>query len=916
MLVRLVTICGALATGTAGADDRDARARAILEARCLACHDAEKHKGGLDLSRRESALTGGEGGPAIEPGDPGASLLVERIEAGEMPPEVPLEPAEIAALRDWVAGGAPYASDRPLVAAPRRAGPDWWSLQPIGRPEPPKVVRGDWVRNPIDAFILAGLEAKGLAPAPEADRRTLIRRLSFDLIGLPPSPEEIDAFLSDENPDAYERLVDRLLASPHYGERWGRHWLDVVRFAESHGYETNVLRENAWPYRDYVIRAFNDDVPLARFAAEQLAGDALPDADFLARTATGFLVGGAHDVVTNQTEEGALRQRADDLDDMIAATSVAFLGLSAQCARCHDHKFDPIAQRDYTAIAATFAGVRHAERAVDVPDAPERRQRAESATIEVAALERRIDDLETPADPSTDAPLRTAVVATRNVERFAPIVARFVRFTAMATGEGYEPCLDELEVYGPADPARNLAAAGVGGVSSASTTYAGSDLHKLEHLNDGRHGNGRSWISAEPGRGWAAVELPAPAAIDRVVWGRDREAKFADRLAIAYRIEVAAEPGDWQIVAGSNDRAPAGTPPAEPTPERAALAAQIAALRAAIAANGPTQMVYAGTFEPPGPTRRLERGDVLRPAEEVGPGAIAAVGPPLAIDPTAPESGRRLALARWIGDPANPLPPRVAANRAWQHHFGRGIVATPGDLGFQGARPTHPELLDWLGRAFLDAGGRLKPLHRLIVTSAAYRQSSRPDPAGLAADRDAAHLWRMPPRRLEAEAIRDAMLAVAGTLDRRAGGPGYTLWQKNTNYVVVFNLLDDPGPESRRRMVYQFRPRGQPDPTFAAFDCPDGALVAPRRNRSTTPQQALDLMHGRFVVARSAELADRLRREAGPDPAAQADRAFLLAFGRPPTPPERDGAIGLIRDHGAEALARALYNASEFIYVP
>ena len=342
------------------------RVRPLLVESCLTCHSGEKPKGKLDLTRQATALKGGENGPAIVPGKPDDSLMVEKVESGEMPPEHPLDREQAKAFRSWIAAGGHYEGE-PLVAAPRRAGKDWWSLQPIRRPLIPVVKNKAWVRNPIDAFILESLESHELVPAPEADKIALIRRVSFDLIGLPPTPVEVDQFLKDASPTAYETLVDHLLASPRYGERWGRHWLDVVRFGESHGYEMNTLRPNAWPYRDYVIRAFNNDTPLPQFALEHFAGDVLPKADLLTQSATGFLVGGVHDMVGNATIEGKKQQRADDLDDMITAAGSAFLGLTINCARCHDHKFDPIAQSDYYALQAVFSGVQHSDRGIEAP---------------------------------------------------------------------------------------------------------------------------------------------------------------------------------------------------------------------------------------------------------------------------------------------------------------------------------------------------------------------------------------------------------------------------------------------------------------------------------------------------------------------------------------------------------------------
>ncbi len=894
----------------------------ILTGKCLACHASDKKKGGLDLSRRALALTGGERGEAIVAGKPDESLLLELLSDGQMPPKNPLKPEQVAAFRSWIEAGAPYESE-PLTA--RRAGPDWWSLQPIRRPEVPSPSQPGWVRNPIDAFILAKLDEHGLKPSSEVDRATYIRRVTFDLTGLPPTPEQIRAFVNDASPDAYETLVDALLASPRYGERWGRHWLDVVRFAESHGYETNQLRPNAWPYRDYVIRAFNEDTPFARFVEEQLAGDARTGGDWLTEAATGFLVGGTHDVVGNQTIEGMRQQRADDLDDIITATGTAFLGLTVNCARCHDHKFDPIGQEDYYGLQAVFAGVQHADREVPAPDAERRREAAAALRSELARIDRELDTLEPLARADLGAPGRPGVNPRRNVDRFEPVAARFVRFTVQATNNGIEPCIDELEIWSSGGEPRNVALAEGGAKPSASSTYPNSDIHRLEHINDGQYGNSRSWISAVPGKGWVGIELPETTVIDRIVWGRDREERYQDRVPTEYYIEVATEPGQWRVVASSADRAAfqaeamsneLAAQSTEPTERRRRLLDQRKALGERLAELSPTMRVYAGTFSAPGPTHLLTRGDPMQQGKEVPPSALRALGPRLVLETDTPERERRLALARWIADPTNPLPARVMVNRLWHYHFGQGIVNTPSDFGFNGDRPSHPELLDWLASEFLAGGGRLKPIHRLIVLSSTYRQSSRMVEHAMTVDQENRLLWRMNPRRLEAEAIRDAMLWVSGALDLRMGGPGYNLWEKNTNYVVVFTPKNKLGPDEFRRMVYQFKPRSQQDPTFGAFDCPDGGLVAPRRNVSTTALQSLNLLNSRFVIDQAARFAERLRQEAGEDVRAQVRSAFALAFGREPTPVELEKAAELIREHGASSLCRALFNANEFLYVP
>jgi mono/diheme cytochrome c family protein len=934
-------------------------ATAILTAHCLTCHGPDQKKGGLDLSRRATALEGGKSGVVLVPGSPDESVLVDKITDGEMPPKKALAPEQVETLRAWVQGGANYPSE--LLAVPR-AGPDWWSLQPIRPVVVPALTGADsgWARNPIDAFVLARQRAGGMQPAPQSDRQALIRRVTFDLTGLPPSPEAIDQFVADPDPRAYESLVERLLTSPHYGERWGRHWLDVVRFGESEGYETNLPRANAWPFRDYVIRAFNRDTPFPQFVLEQLAGDLLKQPenhspgdgakasgisdgdDWLSEAATGFLVGGAHDVVGNQTVEGMLQQRADDLDDMITAMGTTFLGLTIQCARCHDHKFDPITQKDYYGLQAILAGVNHAERTVAAPDSEARRRRASILEAELAAIDWRLDATEPLAHPGEDQPNRPMVNPRRNVDRFAPISASMIRLTILATNNQIEPCLDEVEVYEAATPGgpppRNVAAAGAGAVATASSEYPGAAIHKIAHLNDGQTGNSHSWISKVPGKGTITLVWPKPVTIDRVVWGRDRQEAYRDRLPTEYYIEAALEPTRWQVVASSLDRVPyasqakppttaarslgAGlaTPP-EPGPkvspsERASLLEHQSQIRARLAGLSTTMKVYAGTFSQPGKSYLLVRGDPAKKGPEVPPAGVAALKPALSLDPQSPEISRRGALARWIADPANPLPARVMVNRIWHYHFGRGIVATPSDFGFNGAPPSHPELLDWLAAAYIQGGWRLKPIHRLIVTSATYRQSSRLEEKAHALDRDNRLVWRMMPRRLEAESIRDAILAASGKLDRRMGGPGYNVWEKNTNYVAIYKPRAELEGDAFRRMIYQFKPRSQGDPTFGAFDCPEAALAVPRRNVSTTALQALNLLNSRFVIRQAAFFAERVAREAGRDPARQVERAFELAFGRRPSESERSAAVALIKSHGAAAFCRALYNANEFVYVP
>ncbi len=825
-----------------------------------------------------------------------------------------------------------------LLVAPlpsQVADADWWSLQPIKRPALPKTRFDHLVRSHVDAFLFAALEKKGLQPSPPANRLTLLRRVTIDLTGLPPSSEEIDAFLADHSPDAYEKVVDRLLASSAHGERWARHYFDVIRFGESHGYEQNHLRENAWPYRDYVIRAINEDRPYDRFILEQLAGDVVGKSDPLVEPATGFLVAGVHDTVGISTVEGTRQQRVNDLDDMIATIGAGFLGLTLNCARCHDHKFDPISQREYYRLTAILAGVRHGERPLSPPSSNDvEKQQIRKAVQQRRLLEAKIADLDGRAriallrKQGVNPVPRPAVQHRRNVEDFAPVKARLVRMTILGTRDGSEPCLDELEVFGP-DAEHNLALARHSSKASASSLLPGYPIHQIGHLNDGQFGNDCSWISNERGKGWAQIELPRVKTINRVVWSRDavgeRQA-FTDRVPNRYRIEVSEDGKQWRTVSTSDDRAAVAESlplrtlleamTADERQQREQLRVELGRLIAASTRPVP-QKVYAGLFTAPEPIYLLKRGDVMRRGEEVSPGALSCLpglSAELALDPKEGEPGRRLALARWITDPKNPLTPRVLVNRLWQHHFGQGIVATPSDLGRNGAAPTHPELLDFLADELKAGGWRLKRLHRMMVTSYAYRQASAVTREGTALDAGNQLLWRMPFRRLEAEAVRDSILATSGKLDRRMGGPGFRLFQYRVVNVAIYEPLDEQGPATWRRAVYQQAARAIREELLANLDAPECARRMPRRDVTTTPLQALNLLNGSFIVQQAGFFAARVVKEAGEERAAQVERAFRLAFGRAPTPDEKTAAIELVGRHGLAALCRALLNANEFLY--
>ena len=742
----------------------ESKIRPVLVERCYECHSsqAKKLRGGLRLDTRTGTRDGGDGGPAVVPGNVDESLLFSAISAAKdavpMPPEGRLPESVVADFRRWIKIGAPDPRDGKStgVAATKSAGGlDWWALRPLERPAVPGApgARAHWPANSIDAFVGAKLRENGLAASPEANRRTLIRRLSFDLLGLPPEPLFVEAFENDRSPGAYERLVDRLLASPHYGERWARYWMDLVHFAETHGHDQDRIRPNAWPYRDYLIRSFNRDTPYARFVAEQVAADAIfPDEPELV-VALGMLAAGPWD-------ESSLRDIRDDSidrqighymdrDDMVSTVMSTFVSSTAGCARCHDHKFDPISQDDYYSLQAVFAGVDKAERGYDSDPAVDRLRRSLTAAIEAA-----------------------------------------------------------------------------------------------ERVNPGRAG----WIAAE----------------------------------------LAALPPQHLVFAGASKFAP-----------------------------------DAG-HKPPGAPREvsvLRRGDIhfpVKPATAGTLGCVSELESRFKLDKGQDESARRASLARWIIDPRNPLTWRSIVNRAWQHHFGRGLVSTPNDFGRMGALPSHPELLDWLATEFRDSGGSLKELDRLIVTSATYRQCVADEPRFAARDADNQWLWRQNRRRLDAESIHDAILKLAGKLDVTMGGPSVQQFSLSPGVhvtpVVDYTAYDWNSPGSRRRAVYRFVFRTLPDPFYDALDSADPSQLTAVRNESTTPLQALELLNNPFVLRQCEPFAERLRRASGKLDD-QICLAFLVAFSRPPTSEEYSLLSSYAARHGLLNFCRMIINSNEFLFV-
>ncbi len=942
--------CLLLFAVSGSAQSLEPEATELIRKNCLACHDARAKMGGLVLDSREAALKGGVSGPAIVPGDADASLAAQKVREGKMPAGNPLPLAGRELFARWIDAGAPWT--RTLAAAERkRADKTWWSLQPLKKAAPPDVpgIPTEWSQTAIDRFVYAGLVTKGLKPSPPADRRTLIRRVTFDLTGLPPAPEDVEAFAVDSRDDAYERLIDRLLASPAYGERWGRHWMDVIRFGESHGYEQNHLRPNAWPFRDYVIRSFNEDKPFDRMVLEHLAGDQVAPGDPDVEVGTGFLVAGPHDTVGNQSLAARLQQRADDLDDMVNAAASAFLGLTVSCAKCHDHKFDPILQADYYRLQAVFSGVVHGER--DLAPAEERGRREQALKPLEESLrkaEERIAEMRKAAGPRMEAEKPAILARYRPApdpklteERFAATPARYVRLRILATSSlaSSQPRaagLDEIEVWTAGEPGRNVALASQGSrVRATSTRRAegNENAYAPQFLIDGKFD--QQWFAADANPVEITVALARTVEIGRVSWSRDRtggsQGKFDGPVPSLYEIEVSPDGENWKKVATSEGRLPVATAEQEelvlldvfdPGQQREwkELQQRRSELKSRIAALPKLRSAYIGRFEQPSePSYLLKRGSVLDRGEVIAPGSLSTLSGALEgfqLDAKAPESERRLALARWITDPRNPLTPRVLANRVWQHHFGRAIAGTPSDFGFNGERPANPELLDYLAGRLLELGWRLKPLHKEILLSAAYRQSSAFEAESAAVDNEARYLWRFPPQRLGAEAVRDSILAVSGKLNRQMGGEGFRLYRYTVDNVATYFPAATFGEETYRRSVYHQAARSVRAELLGQFDCPDSSLPEPKRIVTTSPLQALSLMNNSFMMDQARYFAERLEREAGRGKtAAQIDLAFRLAFGRWAVDEEKRAAAVLISRHGLAAFCRALFSANEFVYV-
>ncbi|MCE2693446.1 MAG: PSD1 and planctomycete cytochrome C domain-containing protein [Verrucomicrobiaceae bacterium] len=903
--------------------------RPIFEKHCYECHSEKKQKSGLRLDIKSEAFKGGDNhAPDIIAGKAKDSPLIHFITTDDedelMPPKGKLSSSEIETLTAWINEGAvwPDGVDLAKLADKR----DHWSFKPLPRSGDilsPQRGQDGPAPATIDAFIESKLKENGLTMSPEADPVSWLRRVTFDLTGLPPTPEEMDAFLKSKNHDA---VVERLLASPRYGERWAQHWLDVVRYADTHGFEVNTERPNAWPYRDYVIKAFNNDTPYDRFIKEQLVGDALGQ-----DAATGFLVTASVLLPGQIGKDDPSKRlaRQDSIDEIVVNIGQTFLGLSVGCARCHDHKFDPITAKDYYAMQAFVAGVEYGDRDLRTPEAEAAREEAKRLQPRLAEIDQELARFVPLVKSGAERPM---INARENADRFAPTNAKRVRFTIKATNN-LEPCIDELEVFNTRG--ENVALATAGTLRKSGGDIGVAERHELRFINDGRYGNGRSWMAKEQGKGWVELEFKQEQTIERVVWGRDREGKFTDRLAIDYQIEIGDSAGQWHTAADASDRRKfdpksqrivkptlSGLSPEE-TKRAKPLMQEKTDIEAKIKAAENAQKVFAGTFRTPDDIHLLNRGDPEQPKEPVVPAVLSALGD-WKLTKETPEQKRRQSLAEWIASPQNPLTARVMVNRIWQGHFGTGLVPTPSDFGRMGMKASHPELLDWLAAEFIRSGWSVKHMHRLIVLSATYGRTSFPTRSQSSGnelensfykDAESRYLWRFPSRRLEAESIRDSMLAVSGQLNVKMHGRGFNLFDQRGG-LSGFDPIETFTPDNQRRMIYAHKVRREPETVFGAFDCPDAGQSTAIRRASTTPIQALNLFNSRFTLAQAEAFAARVKKEMGEDSTKQITRAYRLALSREPTREELAEAQPIVRQHGIAPLCRALFNSNEFLFIP
>ncbi|QDV20847.1 Planctomycete cytochrome C [Gimesia panareensis] len=985
ILTLLLLVCPSGFTAQTDAAEPDFKKEVvpIFQQHCIRCHNDSTKDGGLSLETKQAALQGGENGKILTPGVAAESMLLDYVfgPEPEMPKKgEPLSKEEIDTLRNWIKAGAVWPPEYRIREA-QLTDTDWWSFQPLSQPPLPKLTDKEQkqVRTPVDAFLLARLREKGLTFSPQADRRTLIRRVYYDLTGLPPTSAEIEAFVKDPDPRAYEKLVDRLLASPRYGERWARHWLDVVHYADTHGYDKDKLRENAWPYRDYVIRALNKDIPYSKFILDQLAGDVVDPHSPHTVPATGFIVAGPFDWVGQiEINENLIEKKITrnlDRDDMVATVMNSTVSLTVQCARCHNHKFDPISQADYYGLQAVFAGIDRAERTYDPdPATARKRQTLLAAQARVQKLHQDLDHQIRKRGGEKLTQLEAELKQARNAKEGQgveygyhsqieksdqtakwvqlnfkqPVTANKIRlmpafdnYNNIGAGFGF-PRRFKLEISDTSD-------------FKSATTIA--DHTQADYPNPGT----RPVEVALEGQSFQYLRMTATKLAPRsndfifalgeiqVLAPEDRNQAGQAQVTSLDSIEAPPRWARKNLIDGNFYQSPdsnqdlarlqqkrddllASLSSEEEKQSLRDWSARIKRVQSELGKLPAQKKVFAaatefprrGNFRPtegePRPVFLLSRGSEKAPVREVdpaAPGLIDGLDGNLHLQDPGDEGARRLALARWIVNPRNPLTWRSIVNRVWLYHFGKGIVDTPNDFGKMGAKPTHPQLLDYLASRFRDEGQSLKQLHRWIVLSTAYQQSSRSNAKGAQVDGDNRFLWRMNRRKLEAEAIRDAVLQISGKLDFNMYGPGDRLFvlekpQHSPHYL--YQKYDPAKAETHRRSIYRFIVRSVPDPFMESLDCADPSQITPKRIETLTALQALALLNDQFMVSMSEFFAQQVSSKTS-DLKTQVTRAFETALGRPPGKDEVKLLVEVGQQHGLANVCRLILNSNEFIFI-
>ncbi|MDA8991046.1 PSD1 and planctomycete cytochrome C domain-containing protein [Opitutales bacterium] len=880
---------------------------------CIDCHGPDKQKSGFRVDRRVYLLKGGDSGlSAVVPNESGESYLMEVIQSDD--PEISMPPKggslfkdEIELLSKWIEEGAqwPGQMDEKI-----EEGTDHWAFQAIERPTIPKKSK-----NPIDSFINRRLIDEGIPVNMKTDPLSLIRRASIVLTGLPPQPSRVAVFISDYKKDpeqAYAVLVDQLLASPHFGERWAQHWLDVIRWAETNGSESNLYRKLAWVYRDYVIRAFNQDVPYDEFVKQQLAGDGMGVGEAL-----GFLVSGPHvPAATVGQEASAIRQaRADRMDEIMQTVGASMLGVTMSCARCHNHKFDPISIQDYYSMTAVFQDIEFGSRFPEFSRTHPRKTKANKIWRGVAENRNKIRNKTSAWEEDWGGYKEI---------HWKPIEVVGLRLNFWSGYVG----LDEVEIFGLPSENFNLARATNGTKVRTDLAFAQQrDRFPVLRVIDGKYGTQRwqaSFNKQKKQNPWLEFTFQKPVKVGRLRMSSNREYYYeTDYLEQKnkfnfdkFLVNVKLVDGTWKEIASiqeirdfNNREKSVGD-----------AVSEINHLAYKLSEEGPRPS-FVGSFIEPKITRVLHRGSPENPRDIVPPAAPKILSGELEVDNAASGRARRAEFAEWMVNENNPLTARVMANRIWQHVFGAGLVVTGGDFGRAGALPSHPELLDWIAAEFSNPSRpegtpwSMKELIRLFVTSDTFKRSNQPSDVGLEKDATGSLLWRFPPRRVEAEVIRDGILLASGKLNREMGGRSYRIHNVKKTYAQ-WEVINNFGPETWRRMIYQERMRRVDDQIFTAFDFPDCGQVRSKRPVSTTPLQALNLMNSDFVVDQAIHLAKRAQDESKGNLKTSVIRAFELIFSRKPRKEELNASLEIAKDRGLEIVCRALINSNEFAFLP